>query len=272
MATEDKPSVQKTEGAKDRLLRKVKQLDDLGCQVLETMVDSLGGRFEERLSPDSDIAIPAFAQNFRQRLQIHHATHEEAFKKKTFEFAFKASCIAAGKKATMDPNDSNPGYDVIVDGVKYSLKTEAGKSINNELITISKLMEARWIRDCQTGENFQHGMKHLHRHFSQYQRVLILRARRVATPFVGVEYQLVEIPLAIFFAVGDLTPEDFAPRGQKSGGSSAIVRYSGSDAFRLRLDGSVEKVTVSRLKKSLCKIHATWIVQMLLGGPSDEEE
>src|SRR5262245_10247339 len=138
------PPVHQTEGAKDRLLRKIGKLNDVTCQILETMVDSLGGRIEETIAPDTDIVTPAFAENFRQRLQIHHATHEEAFKKKTFEFAFKAASIAAGKTAYMDPNDSSPGYDVIVDGVKYSLKTEAGKSINANKITISKLMEARW--------------------------------------------------------------------------------------------------------------------------------
>lgn len=269
---QEQPSVQKTEGAKARLLRKVGQLDDLGAQVLETMVDSLAGSFRETLLPSSDIATPAFAQNFRQRLQIHHATHEEAFKKKTFEFAFKASSIAAGKTATMDPNDSNPGHDVTVDKVKFSLKTEAGKSINSDFITISKLMEARWIRECQTGEDFQRGMSKLLTHFLHYERIVMLRAKAVSVPFAGVEYQLVEIPLAVIQAVGLLKATDFGPRGERSGGSSAVVKFKGEDAFRLRLDGSVEKVTVSRLKKSLCTVHATWVVKTLLGGDLDEDE
>lgn len=260
----EQPPVHPTQGARSRVLKKLKGVDESACQILETMIDSLGGPLLEEILPDSDIALPAFAQNFRQRLQIHHATHEEVFKKKTFEFAFKAASIAAGKRAIIDPNESNPGHDVMVDGGKFSLKTEGGKKISANRITISKLMEARWIRDCYTGEDFQRGMQHLLRHFSHYERVITLRARRVCSPFVGVEYQLLEIPLDLFLAVKNLRAEDFRPRGEKSGGSSAVVRYKGQEAFKLVLDGSVEKVTVKQLKKSLCTLHATWVVRALL--------
>jgi hypothetical protein len=250
---------------------KVNGLDDPTCQILETMVDSLSGRYEEEIGQNTDIAIPIFSRNFRQRLQIHHATHEEAFKKKTFEFAFKSASIASGRKAEMDTNDTSPGYDVIVDGQKFSLKTEAGKSINPKYITISKLMEARWMRECLTGVDFQRGMKHLMGHFSKYDRVLILRAVRVDEPFRGMRYDLLEIPLSLLKLVEKLLPTDFAPRGEKSGGSSATVKSGNEEGFKLRLDGSVEKVTINRLKVSLCKKHASWTVQTLLG-TGDEEE
>ena len=267
----DQPLVKKTKGAKERLLARIAALDDLTCQILETMVDGLSARYEEQIAPDTDIAIPAFARNFRQRLQIHHATHEEAFKKKTFEFAFKAASIAAGKKSEIDQNVSSPGYDVIVDRTKYSLKTEAGKSTSPKFITISKLMEARWIRECQVPADFHAGMTRLLEHFSHYERVLTLRAIRVSEPFVGIQYSLIEIPLAVLQAVKDLVPNDFRPRGAKSGGSSAKVRYQGKDAWALRLDGSVEKVMVTRLDVSLCKVHAAWIIQTKIVNDEGEE-
>lgn len=269
---DEEPTVHETEGAKSRLLRKIGNLDDLSCQVLETMVDSLGEEYREEIATDTDIAIPAFAINFRQRLKIHHATHEEAFKKKTFEFAFKASSIAAGKTAEMDSNDSSPGYDVIVNGEKFSLKTEAGRSISPTHLTISKLMEARWIRDCDTGEDFQRGMAHLMRHFTKYDRVIMLRAIKVSTPFDGMRYQLLEIPMDVLRAVGQLQPSDFREKGATSGGSSAKVMINGRQAFRLTLDGSVEKITVSRLDVSMCRTHANWIVKTLLNDRAEEDE
>lgn len=266
------PPVNKAQGAKDRLLKKLAALDDVTCQILETLVEGLSAKCVEQVAAQTDIVDPVFAKNFRQRLLIHHATHEEVFKKKTFEFAFKAALIAAGRKAEMETDDTSPGYDVIVDGVKYSLKTEAGKSINPKFITISKLMEARWIRECQTGEDFQQGMAHLLEHFSHYERVVMLRAIRVTTPFTGVLYSLVEIPLDLFMKVREILASDFGPRGNKSGGSSAVVKVGGKYAFRLRLDGSVEKVTISRLDVALCKVHASWTVQTQLTEAAEDEE
>lgn len=266
------PVVQKAKGAKERLQKKIAVLDDVTCQILETMVEGLSAKFQEDIAKDTDIADPVFARNFRQRLQIHHATHEEAFKKKTFEFAFKAASIAAGRKAEMDENDSSPGYDIIVNGTRFSLKTEAGKSISPKYITISKLMEARWMRECQTPADFHAGMTHLIEHFSHYERVVMLRAIRVTTPFVGIQYSLVEIPMALFMLIGGLVANEFAPRGAKSGGSSAKVKLQGKDAFSLRLDGSVEKVTITRLDISLCKIHASWIIQTKITESKDDEE
>src|SRR5436190_1551052 len=133
---ESQPPLHGPKGAKARLRDKIKPLDDATCQILETIVDSLAAPYEGDIDQHSDIATPRFSENFRQRLQIHHATHEEAFKKKTFEFAFKAACIAAGRKAELDPNATSPGYDVTVDGERYSLKTEAGKKINRRYITV----------------------------------------------------------------------------------------------------------------------------------------
>lgn len=251
-------------GASQRLLNTIAALDDSTCEVLETIVAGLSSKWEEKIAPDTDIVAPEFAKNFKTRLQLHHATHEEVFKKKTFEFAFKAACIVSGKKAEMDENVTNPGYDVLVDQVRYSLKTEAGSHLNETHIKISKLMEARWIRDCRTGADFHAGMKRILKHFTHYDRVLILRAFRITDPFEGVRYDLLEIPLDLLKLLKTLKPTDFSLRKKDSGTSTAEVKSGGLTAFRIRLDGSVEKVTIERLPVSECRRHATWTVETLL--------
>ena len=148
------PEAPVNEGAKARLTKKIQSLDDPTCAVLETIVAGLSARFVEVIDSDTDIVTEPFAKNFRIRLQLHHATHEEVFKKKTFEFAFKAASIVAGRTAEMDEDVTSAGYDLKVDDVRFSLKTEAGKTTSGTHIKISKLMEARWIRECRTGQDY----------------------------------------------------------------------------------------------------------------------
>ena len=200
------------EGAKARLTRKIKTLDDPTCAVLETIVAGLATRFDEVVEPGSDIVTAEFARNFRTRLQLHHATHEEVFKKKTFEFAFKAASIVAGRTAEMNQNVISAGYDVRVDGVRYSLKTESGKRLSKTHIKISKLMEARWIRECRTGEDYLANMAKVVRHFSHYDRVVVLRSCHIRVPFRGVRYDLWEIPHALLSLVATIEAKDFSPR------------------------------------------------------------
>jgi hypothetical protein len=238
--------------------------------VVETIVDGLSYQLLEDIGPDSNIVDPAFARNFRTRLQIHHATHEEVLKKKSFEFAFKAASVAAGRVAEMEPDATRPGYDVVVEGVRFSLKTEAGSRMSERSVKISKLMEARWIRECRTGVDFREGCKRILEHFKHYDRILLLRAFTVTTPFAGVRYDLLEIPLYYLELIRNLQAEDFSPRTEKNGSSSAVVRTDGVKRFKLRLDGSVEKVTVETLPVSVCRFHASWLVETLPGAGTDE--
>ena len=70
-------------------------------------------------------------------------------------------------------------------------------------------------------------------------------------------YDLREIPKAVLAGVADLVAEDFG-KLTKANGTSAKVNYDGQVAFTLRLDGSVEKVTISGLNVTLCPLHAWW--------------
>ena len=261
----------RTEAPKDRLLAKIRAIDDEACLVIESLVDALALVIENHIAEDTDIVTARFSKNFKTRLQIHHATTREKFKKKSFEYAFQEACKAAGWHADMTLSGTFAGNDVTVKGVRYSLKTEASAKIMNNVITISKFAEAAWIRDCRTSQDFRDKcVARVETHIGHYDRILILRAFSVNND-QAVRYDLLEIPRSLFEAISNLSPEDFGPRTTK-GGSSAKVTIDGKHVYSIRLDGSVEKITISSLKTSFCKQHASWTVPILIPDSNDEND
>lgn len=190
---------------------------------------------------------------FSTRLAAHHASSGVALKKENFEHILEHSFKRSGHEASLTGSMVNRGADLEVDGHSFSLKTEAAKGLNPKKITISKLMEARWIRDLETHADAPEQVtQRVLSHLEEYERIFILRSygddKRV-------RYDLREIPKDILAMVAHLEPDDFG-RLTKAGGTGANVMMNGRKAFRLVLDGSVEKVTVSGLDVELCPLHA----------------
>jgi len=226
--------------------------------LLKEIVEALSREVRANINPRSDICSPAFALEFQDRLTFYHARHDEPLNKKTFEYAFVKASRVAGRTAVIDDSPVNPGTDVIVDGTSYSLKTEASQGISRAHITISKLMEARWIRECRTGQDFIRGVKaRVQEHLRQYERILMLRAFTITDPSRGFEYHLIEIPLDVLLQIASLKAGDFSPR-TSNGSSHADVYKNEKKLFSLRLDGSVEKITISNLNAANCIFHGSW--------------
>lgn len=240
----------------------VSGLDSIQIELLVEMANAMQQNVSQTINPQSDILTPAFLSNFRNRLCLYHVMHVESLSKKAFEYLFLESSKAAGRKAELVSGQTNPGKDIVVDAVDYSLKTEAAEGISDETITISKLMEARWIRDCRTQSDFARETKlRVGEHLNKYTRILMLRA--FSQPNDAIRYNLVEIPVTLLEQISTLGPDNFGPR-TKSGGSKADVIVGGDKCFCIRLDGSVEKITISSLKVSRCIIHGSWIVPINL--------
>ena len=231
-------------------------------KLLLEFAEALHRNIKIESDPKSDICSRGFAENFGARLLVYHAFHEQKMTKKTFEYAMKRAAIATGKKAKITASQTNPGEDIIIDGERFSLKTEGAKSMSKSKITISKLMEARWIRECEGKADFcKQSKSKILSHLNSYSRILSLRA---FDPQDGnFTYELVEIPLSLLNKIGTLSPSDFSDRS-KSGGSRATISEDGQNLFTLTLDGSVEKITVSNLLVSECRIHGRWEVPKML--------
>jgi hypothetical protein len=228
--------------------------------LLTEMAKALQRPITVSVAGDSDIVSEAFASDFTGRLLLFHAMHDAALTKKTFEYFFCGASRAAGRSAHHTENAVHAGEDITVDGVKFSLKTEGGKSISTKAVHISKFMEARWIRECRTGDDFcRLSHERILDHLKHYERIVTLRAFESGD---YIKYDLVEIPRVLLEKIGTLRPFDFSVRSE-NGSSSAIVKgENGENLFTLSLDGSVEKVTVRNLLVNHCRIHAQWSVGM----------
>lgn len=234
-------------------------------QLLRSMADALGADLKQWRSPDSDLVTDGFADYFGNRLLLHHAVSDEKFKKKTFEYALVAAARHDGRSADLSGHATVAGADVRLDaGERWSLKTEASASINPTMVTISKFSEARWIRDCRTRQDFhREALRRVGAHLEEYDRVAILRGRDVSG---AVRYDLLEIPIELLRRLSTLLPDDFGERKQDSGSSAAdVLDVDGSRAYRLALDGSVEKVTVRSLPINKCIHHGYWEIPDGLG-------
>lgn len=245
-------------GAQEELARLISQLPPERVNLLIEMGNALARSVVAEVSSDTDIVVSAFERDFSGRLLLFHAMHDAALTKKTFEYFFCGSSRAAGRAAIQTENSVYPGEDVVVDGQKFSLKTEGGKSISHAVIHISKLMEARWIRDCHSADDFcTLSKERIGVHLDHYERIISLRSFMSDSK---VRYELVEIPKQVLLGVSKLRPSDFSPRTINGSSSAPVIGCDGSLSFVLSLDGSVEKITIRNLSLRLCKVHAKWEV------------
>ena len=238
------------------------QLTPTRLMLLNCMASALQVRFDSFLNPQSDLATPLFSEYFASRLLIHHAVVEERLNKKSFEYIFRDALQNDGKNARITTNKVYPGADLIVDQTRISLKTEASKNIQEAKITISKFMEARWIRNQDAIGLAQLASDRLQEHLSGYDRIMMLRSFNM--PGDEVKYELIEIPHSLLSLASFLQPSDITISVGQSGGGSTTILQNNREAFTLRFDGSVEKVTITNLSVDLCTSHARWIIPLTI--------
>jgi hypothetical protein len=234
------------------------------------MAEALATEVRSTVNPTSDFLTPDLASALGSQLLLHHATHEEKLNKKTFEYVLKYACEAVGYHVTLNANPTFPAEDLNINGMSFSLKTQADNGIKAGSVYVQKLMEARWIRDYSTpAELTEAARQRIGVHLAHYERMLVLRAFSV--PGNGYRYQLVEVPLSVLRLVSSL-PACAFPVKNKAGSSGADVRDSRGVAFRVLLDGSVEKVRVFNLRIDRCIVHADWYIPRLVVPGGDDQE
>jgi hypothetical protein len=206
---------------------------------------------EERINARSDLLRPNFVDEFRARLQVHHATHQTQLDRLGFESAFLSASKAAGLDAVEAPSRTTRFYDVTIAGERIALKTESAKSLKPDRLHISKLSEAAWIQDMRSArKRHERTMELVDAFLEAVDRIFMLRFYQASDlP----HYELVEIPISHFERVKELAISNFdsdAPR--------VMIADSESDIMEFRLDRSDSKVTVGKINKSRCVVHAEW--------------
>jgi hypothetical protein len=218
------------------------------------------GAMTEKRNPTSDLVSEVFLEEFGVHLLAHHGTATRPLTKEQFERAMERVMKLAGRKAERSPM-GNPGHDVTIDGVKFSLKTQADTNIKTDTLWISKFMELGKGEWSDKPEQLKGLRDQFLKHMKNYERILSLRAKsRIEKGKTFWHYELVEIPKTLLeeAAKGKLEMRMESTQNPKPG-YCVVSDGKGGAKFALYFDGGTErKLQIKDLKKSLCVVHAEW--------------
>ena len=213
-----------------------------------------------RLS-NSDLISDLILEDFGDALRLHHCFSDEAFTKDKFEYlmvnVFKYYGIIAEKAI-----NNNPGADIIINGQRISLKTQADKNLRVNFINIHKYMElgkGDWKADVKQLDGLR---EQFFQHLNHYERILILR--NIGTPIPQDprwKYELVEIPKGLLLESINGVMEMMTDSIQmpKPGYCRVYDEITKKLKFELYFDGGTErKLKINKIDKSFCTVHATW--------------
>ena len=247
----------------EEIIETLRRLSPIQVRVIRAIISRFAHGFigehlrKNFLSPD------AYAY-FGMRLTAHHAYSDQVMKKENFEHILAEAFRIAGSRVVPANSMTVRGADLTIDGSTLSLKTEASAGLRQNQITISKLMEAAWIKQItELADIPRYISAMVLPHFENYDQIFILRAYVDPAHAGNVRYDLREIPKHLLLAIGDLTARDFSPL-TRTRTTSAEVRAGNISAFRFRLDGSDDKLTITNLDVNHCPLHAWWSLRRTL--------
>ena len=219
-------------------------------------------------NPKSDLVNDCVLEMFGDALQIHHCFSTEALSKDRFEYAFDRVLNRCGIPSTL-ADRCNPGHDITIKGVHFSLKTEAAKSIKRDFAHISKFMElgkGKWEVEADL-----YGLRdRFLNHMKAYDR--ILQFRRLTNKDTLQEYELIEIPKSLLeqAASGTIRMMNDSKQTPKPGSCTA-KDSQGRLLFELYFDGGTErKLQIRALDKRQCILHAEWHIKRIPLSPEPE--
>jgi restriction endonuclease SmaI-like protein len=212
-------------------------------------------------NPASNLVTECVLEMFGDALQIHHCLSTEALSKDRFEYAFDRVLNRCGIPSVL-ADKCNPGHDITINRVPFSLKTQADANIRRDVLHISKFMELGKGKWEVEGDLI--GLRdRFFAHMKAYQRILQLR--RLVNREELQEYELVEIPKSLLLQAKDGSIKMMDGSMQKpKPGTCTVHDRSGGVLFELYFDGGTErKLQIRRLLKTACTVHATWGINRL---------
>lgn len=241
------------------LTQEISKLNNLQLDLVSEVVEQLRKDYIKINSPSP--ADPIFEDVviiLGDFLKIHHCFSNEPFRKDKFEYALDRTCKLCHHKSKLSP-PNNQGEDITIDGVRYSLKTEAEKSIIANEIHISKFRELGKGGWTDKVEELVGLRKQFLDHLARYDRILTLRCLTKGNPYW--QYELVEIPKDLLQKAefGTLRIMNESRQLPKPGYCDVNDPIQGL-LFQLYFDGGGErKLQLRHLQKSLCQVRAEWI-------------
>ena len=243
------------------LHRDIDKLSPRQIKRVERLVTALLRGVQITVNPNSGFADSEFMEAFGDLLVAHNEGSKIPLTKDKFEYAMVDALNESGYEAYKVPN-GNPGEDIVVDGVPWSLKTQADRSIKEDRLHISKFMElgkGSW----DTEEDMIALRGRMYTHMTAYERIFSLRCfprNRNSNGETIYRYELVEIPKRLLLMSKNFPIDIMANSRQNP--KPAYCRVSddtGREIYALYFDGGTErKLQVKNLDKDLCTVHGTW--------------
>jgi hypothetical protein len=237
------------------LISNLKKLPENQLHWVENVIDILNCSHSFILH-DKNLMNEEWFESFGDALMIHHAFSNEPFTKDKFEHALVNTAKLVGLKAEFATR-GNRGYDIVVESTKFSLKTQADKSIKSDLIWISKYMELGKGEWSDKPNQLQGFVTAFLAHLEMSHKILILRCLKKAPNW---KYELIEIPKNVLERSknGNLKMMIDSIQMPKPG-YCEIVAKDGSIDFQLYFDGGTErKLQIRKLRKSKCNLIGEW--------------
>ena len=211
--------------------------------------------------PKSELVTECVSEMFGDALQIHHCFSREPLSKDRFEYAFERVLNHCGIPAQM-ASRGNPGHDITIAGERFSLKTQADRSIKEDFLHISKFMElgkGKWNK----AEKELVGLRdQFFKHMNGYDRILQLR--RITDTATLQKYELVEIPKDLLLKAKDGTLRMMHGSAQRPKPGTCTVAAKDRRLFELYFDGGTErKLQIRYLDKRDCRVHASWGIKRI---------
>jgi type II restriction enzyme len=208
-------------------------------------------------NPDSDIISECLLRGIGDALRLHHCFSKESFTKDKFEYLMERSARICEIDAEL-AHRGNPGYDITFRGQRFSLKTQANKSISRKSAHISKFMELGSGTWSDNDDDLIGLRKQFFDHMQSYERILMLRTLSKAP--ANWEYELLEVPKALLELArnGQLEMRHDSPQMPKPG-YCHVRNEAGELLFQLYFDGGGErKLQIRNIDITNCIVHARW--------------
>ena len=194
-------------------------------------------------------------------LVTHHTLSAEPFKKEKFEYALEKSLSACGRSVSRPSSRTSPGLDLTVDGVGWSLETEAAKGIKRDRIHVSKWMELGEGNWGDTDEALRPLAQRFLAHLARYERIIMLRCLTPDNP-VEHHYELLELPKGVLATAASGEFQMMQNSKQRPKPGYCRVADARGLMFELYFDGGTErKLHLQKLRRDLCTVHAEWTFQ-----------
>jgi len=193
-----------------------------------------------------------FLSAVQELVSRHHSIYprlppQGVFFEALVEQAFLKSGWETVEVIPTTPN--SPWHDLLVGGVRLSIKSETGKGTRKDRISITKLCTT------ETGEwNAAALVGHALDHIAGYDRMLMIRAVSLEN---AIEYALIEIPLQLLRMMANA---EFRAVGKRPGRRSIAAHVMDGEerVFRVHFDGADGKCQVQDLLVERCLLLRRW--------------